>query len=240
MNLVLLSPSDFINSNEIVIHGKDRRLIHILNVHKAKIGTKLLVGVLNSRIGTGLITNIDKNICKITITLTDNPPPPLPCILVIALQRPKVLKRILECVSGLGIKKIYIIETWRVEKSFWNSPLLNQKYFEKHCILGLEQSKDTVLPSIETRKKFKPFVEDELPQIIKGTKALVAHPEAKNVFPAFSGEKVTLAIGPEGGFIPYEIEMLNKNGFDIINFGKRIIKTEWFIPFAIGKLFPNI
>ena len=64
----------------------------------------------------------------------------------------------------------------RVEKSFWQSPFLQPEALEQQMILGLEQARDTLMPEIHLRKRFKPFVEDELGEIIKGSQALVAHP----------------------------------------------------------------
>jgi RsmE family RNA methyltransferase len=48
---------------------------------------------------------------------------------------------------------------------------------------------------------------------------------------------VTLVIGPEGGFIPFEIELLEKNGFQAVTLGPRILRVENAIPALAGRLF---
>ncbi len=169
--------------------------------------------------------------------LDREPPLPLPCTLLLALPRPKVLRRIVESVAALGIKRICIFESWRVEKSFWDSPIVDADLLAEHCVLGLEQACDTVMPEISFKRRFKLFVENDIPELIKGTRPIVAHPGALNACPRNVLTPVSLAVGPEGGFIPYEIELLKERGFEDVNFGKRILRNEWFVPAAVGRLF---
>jgi 16S rRNA (uracil1498-N3)-methyltransferase len=235
MNLILLVESDFINKSLVVLKG--RRLKHMAEVHKANAGDTLRVGMLDGNMGTGKVVKIDSKSCEMEVVLDASPPPPLPLTLLLALPRPKVLRRIIEGVAAMGVKRIYIMETWRVEKSFWKSPFIKKECLEEHCGFGLEQACDTMMPAIEFRRRFKPFIEDEVPIIIKNTRALVAHPGAERRCPHQVKEPVTLAVGPEGGFVPYEIELLRKHGFEDVNFGERILRTEWFVPAVVGRLF---
>jgi|TARA_B110000459_G_C16312713_1_gene359937 RsmE family RNA methyltransferase len=139
----------------------------------------------------------------------------------------------------MGVKKIYLINSSRVEKSFWQSPFLKPEALEEQLILGLEQARDTVMPEIFLRKLFKPFVEDELGEIVAGSKALVAHPIAAAACPVDSQSPITLAIGPEGGFIPYEVEKLIEVGFQSVHLGPRILRVENAVPALISRLFPS-
>lgn len=234
MNLIILFEQDFIAENKIRL--KDRRLKHVLTVHRAKRGDTLRVGLLNDKMGEGLITKLNEEELEMEVELTEHSPQPLNVQLVLAMPRPKALKRIIQDVTTMGIKKIYIIKTWRVEKSFWSSPVLKEENLFENMILGLEQGKDTILPEIEVVKLFKPFVEDRIPDIIKGTRAIVAHPIADKECPRNIKGPVTLAIGPEGGFIPYEIDMFKKQGFEVVSLGERILRVETAIPVILGRL----
>jgi RsmE family RNA methyltransferase len=138
------------------------------------------------------------------IRLERQPPAALPLTLILALPRPKVLRRVLRSVSSLGVKRIILLNCFRVEKSFWQSPFLDAEAMKEQLFLGLEQARDTVLPEVLLRTLFKPFVEDEAPALIKGTLPLVAHPHATAPCPRHLKRAVTLAIGPEGGLIPYD------------------------------------
>lgn len=235
MNLIILYPEDFTSHNRVVV--KNRRLEYIRSVHKVSEGDTLKVGILNGKMGTGTVLSLDTTACELEVVLTLEPPMSLPCTLILALPRPKALKRILEYVTAMGVKKIIVLETWRVEKSFWNSPVLLEPTMREHCILGLEQGVDTIMPEIVIKKRFKPFVEDDLPLLSRGTSGLVAHPVAAVPCPFSLNSPVTLAIGPEGGFIPFEIELLAKTGFLPVTFGQRILRVENAVCSLLGRLF---
>lgn len=210
---------------------------HILSVIHAEKGKEIKVGVLNGASGKAFITEINKQEIQMEVLLNQKPVPPLPLTLILALPRPKTFRKTIEAATSLGIKKIYIIESWRVEKSYWSSPALNSQNIFNYMINGLEQARDTILPEIHIRKRFKPFVEDEITAIIKNTIALAAHPYSQIECPHNIGKPVTLAVGPEGGFIPYEIELLESYGFTPVTLGRRVLRVEYALPVIAGKLF---
>jgi 16S rRNA (uracil1498-N3)-methyltransferase len=235
MNLILLYEQDFIAKNKIVISG--RRAEHVLSVHKAEIGKQLTVGLYNSKLGKGTVTSLSNGKIEMITNLTDDPPTPIPLTLILALPRPKSLKKALHVATTLGVKKIFLIETWKVDKSYWQSPLLQSEEIKKQLILGLEQAKDTVLPEVILKRRFKPFIEDEIPEIIKDTIPFVAHPTNSKPCPYNCNESITLAIGPEGGFTDYEVNKFTEQGFTPISIGERIQRVEFAIPAIIGKMY---
>lgn len=184
------------------------------------------------------ILAIDGGGAQLRVTLDDAPPPALPCTLVLALPRPKMLKRILVDATSLGVKRICFVNSYRVDKSFWGSPLLAPDAIAEKCRLGLEQAIDTVLPEVTLHPRFRPFVEDELPAIVGASRALVAHPAGGEPCPRGVGGAVTMAIGPEGGFIPFEIDLLrNAAGFGAVTLGARVLRVETVVPVLLGRLF---
>lgn len=236
MNIVLFSEADFISDNLIAIRDA-RRLAHISQVHQIKLGETLKVGLLNGNMGSGLVIFINETEIQLQVSLTQAPPKVLPVTLVLALPRPKMLKRTLQTIATLGVKKIYLINSYRVEKSYWQTPLLEEEAIHEHLLLGLEQGCDTMLPEVHLIKRFKPFVEDHLKDIVGDSRALVAHPYTDLPCPAQIDYTITLAIGPEGGFIPYEIDLLQKCGFTAVNLGERIMRVETVVPYLLGRLY---
>ena len=235
VNLILLFDSDFIDSARVRLAG--RRAVHLRTVHRVHIGDELRVGILNGKIGTGRVVADGKDAVELDVVLERDPPPPLPVTLILALPRPKMFSRILQSVTAMGVKKIFLIDTWRVERSFWESGKLDPPFTEQQFILGLEQSVDTVMPHLRIGRRFIPFVEDELPAILSGTLPFIAHPLATAPCPAGLKEPVTLAVGPEGGFIVNEIEILKSLGFREIQVGPRILRVETAVPAILGRLF---
>lgn len=233
MNLVLVFREDFVDERRVVLRG--RRAGHVREVHRSAVGDELVVGVAGGRIGRGRVLRIGDEI-EMEVTLDRDPPPPLDLTLVLALPRPKVLNRVVAAVTSLGVKRIFLINAWRVEKSYWKSPRMAEDNLRDQAVIGLEQARDTMLPAIETRRLFRPFVEEELPAIAARTMALVAHPYASEECPRDVRRPVTLAIGPEGGFIQEEIDSLARIGFRAVTIGPRILRVETAISTLIGRL----
>jgi 16S rRNA (uracil1498-N3)-methyltransferase len=236
VNLILLFEGDFIEPQRRVrLDG--RRLAHMLDIHRAAVGDELRVGRLGGLIGTGRVVSLNGEVVEMEVRFERKPPPPLPVTLILGLPRPKFLRRVLFSATALGVKRIFIMNSYRVEKSYWQTPFLKQEQIERQLILGLEQARDTILPEVALRPLFKPFVEDELSGIMAGTLALLADPDAVQPCPRSLSGPVTLVVGPEGGFIPYETGKLLSTGFRAVSLGERILNIESAVPALLSRLF---
>ncbi len=235
MNLILLFEPDFLNQSKVTICDP-YRLNHLDKVLKAATGSVVKVGKLNGPMGKGTITSFEKDRCEIEVELTISPPAPAPVTLVLAMPRPKSFKKSIEAATVMGVKQIVIIQSWRVEKSYWSTPALEEHVLTPLLYRSLEQAVDTVMPSIRVRRRFKPFVEDELPQIIGSGNAFVAHPYDSAPLPPTDGSHSVVVIGPEGGFIPFEVDLLKKSGCTTASLGERIMRVEHAVGAFLGKL----
>ena len=239
MNIVLFEKKDYISESEIKITDK-LKFKHITKVLKANIGDSIKLGLLNDLLGFGIITNIDKDskTIDLKVELNTKAPKPLNISLILAMVRPKSLKKALHIAISMGVKEIFIIKTWKVEKSFWSSPVLDPNYLKAISIEALEQAKDTIMPSITIKKLFKPFIEDELSLLVKGKKSIIAHPIADKSFfdESYLSNTAYLAIGPEGGFIDYEIDKFKEIGFEVLKLNERILRVEYAIPVILSRL----
>ncbi|WP_297790618.1 16S rRNA (uracil(1498)-N(3))-methyltransferase [uncultured Marinobacter sp.] len=234
MNLALLFEEDFVTADRAVLTG--RRLSHLHEVLKVTEGDLIPVGRVNGDIGTGRIVSLTSAQADILVDLADPPPPPLPLTLILAMPRPKMFRRVLQTCATLGVKDIWLINSYKVEKSFWQTPWLSDDNLRENITLGLEQARDTILPEVQTRKLFKPFVEDELPTLLQGKRALVAHPGTATPCPAHLDQPVALCVGPEGGFTPYEVGKLEEAGCESVHLGPRILRVETAVPVLISRL----
>jgi RsmE family RNA methyltransferase len=235
VNLLLFTDSDRLESQQITV--QDRRLQHLLQVHRAKVGDQVRVGEVGGLMGSGHILELNSERAVLAIALDRPPPDKLPLSLVIALPRPKMLRRILRSVAEFGAAELHLINSYRVEKSYWQTPVLQAETIREYLLQGLEQSRDTVLPQVHCHPRFKPFVEDRLPTMIEGRCALLAHPGDYPPCPRGVHGETLVVIGPEGGFIPYEVEKLQEAGCQTVSLGPRILRVENALTSLLGRLF---
>jgi RsmE family RNA methyltransferase len=237
MNLLLLEPGDFIDATTACVAG--RRYRHLLEVLKTAPGQRLRVGLLDGGLGYAEILRQDERQALLQVALTEPPPPPPHITLLLALPRPKVVRRLLQGLTSFGIKRIILFNSARVDKSYWQTPFLGTEAIREQLLLGLEQARDTILPEVLLRPRFRPFVEDELPALVQGSLPLVAHPGTPHPCPSAAETPVTLAIGPEGGFVPFEIDLLVAHEFQPVHLGVRALRVETAVSALLGRLLPS-
>ncbi|MEO1817201.1 16S rRNA (uracil(1498)-N(3))-methyltransferase [Pseudomonas sp.] len=235
MNLLLLEDSDFIDPQHVRLTG--RRLTHMQDIQHVSSGDSLRVGRINGLMGQGQVLELDRDHALLVVELNETPPAKLPLTLLLAMPRPKMFRRILQHCATLGVPEIILLNSVRVEKSFWQTPFLQPEVIRENLLLGLEQARDTVLPTVRIEKRFKPFVEDQLPAIINDQLALVAHPGDYPACPRGIDQPLTLAIGPEGGWIPYEVDKLIEAGMQPVQLGERILRVETAVTALLARLF---
>lgn len=241
MNIVLLEPRDYISANGLEnnrVRLCDRRAQHIREILGAEKNKVLKVGDLNGLLGSGEVLHIDDSSVELRVTLNRAPPPKLPLTILLALPRPKMLRRILRTVAELGVRELILVNTAKVEKSYWQTPALAAETVRGYFIDGLQQAGDTLLPTLKFEKFFKPFVEDRLPAQLKSSRGIVAHPGSAEACPLAFDNDCTLAIGPEGGFTPYEIDKLLQAGMRGVDLGPRILRVENALTTLVARLFP--
>ena len=235
MNLLLLEDADFSTADHVTL--RDRRLTHMQEVQRVAVGDTLRVGRIGGLMGTAQVLRLADGEAELQISLEQPAPAKLPLTMILALPRPKMLRRVFQTIATMGVPRLILVNSYRVEKSFWQTPFLEPAAIREQLILGLEQSRDTVLPEVVIEKRFKPFVEDRLPAIASATLGLVGHPGNYPPCPRAVDTPVTLAIGPEGGWIPYEVELLAKAGLQPVQLGERILRVETAVTALLARLY---
>jgi 16S rRNA (uracil1498-N3)-methyltransferase len=237
VNLVLLDEGDLAPDGTARLSG--RRAEHLREVLRARPGDRLAVGRLGGDLGEGEVIACGPGEVLLRVRLVAPPPPPSPVDLLLALSRPKILRRVLQSTAAMGVKRILLVGSHRVEKSYFSSPLLAPAALESQLRLGLEQGRDTRLPEVLVRRLFKPFVEDELDRLFPGPGRLLADPAAPDPLEALPREgasRVLLAVGPEGGWTRYEADQLRSRGFAPFTLGPRPLRVDAAVPCAVGQV----
>lgn len=235
MNLLLLDQNDFVTPGRVEI--SDRRFLQLRDIIKLEKGKTFRTGVAGGKTGTAKVIDFDDRKAVLEVELDSPPPEAAKITLICALPRPQTFHKVLHCAITMGVKEIWFIHSRKVEKSYWQASVLQDEAVDKEIRLALEQCGDTIYPQIRYRQRFKPFVEDELPGIIaRADAAIFGHPRSQLPPEKFSGQKVVLLIGPEGGFSDYEVEKLTEAGVTGVTLGQRVLRTEFAVAALLAKL----
>ncbi len=242
MNILLFETSERVHDGVLRVRG--RRARYLSEVQQVVVGEVLRVGELNGNIGTAEILSITaEEVCLKIIALESSCAQSL-VTLIVALPRPQMVKRILETASTMGVQSVHFIRSERVIKSFFSSPVLEEKSIRQHLLLGLEQGVSTNLPRVSVHKRFRPFIEDELPAIVAGSPIrLLAHTTASADISELGlmssigpSTNVALAIGPEGGWQAHETPAFEEAGFVACGLGERILRVETAVVSLLGQI----
>ncbi len=237
MNLILIEPKEA-QSGQVRLTG--RRAEHLRKILKVQPGDTVRVGIIGGLMGTGTIDAISRNEVLLQVRVESPPPTKLGLSLILALPRPIMLKRVLAQAAALGVNHLFLINASRVEKSFFEASPIKDGDFSPYLQNGLEQAIDTIAPTVSVHQRFKPFVEDVVPGLAVGRK-LIAHPEGAKGLATFAASAKTpgsilLAIGPEGGWVDYEITKFTEAGFQPFSLGPRILRVDTAVPAIIAQI----
>jgi RsmE family RNA methyltransferase len=197
---------------------------------------EIRVGQIGGLLGIACIESVSDSATVLRPVFTDPPPLPLPVTLVCALPRPKAVRRVVYSAVSMGIKEIFLIGAWKVEKSYWTSSFSSMDSLLEQAMLALEQTIDTIPPVLALRPRFKPFVEDELPSLLAAKSGWLADPQGPKMDCEFGCGAGLLVIGPEGGFTPYESDSLLAAGLRPFRFGSRVLRVETVVPALLGAI----
>ena len=238
MNIILLSPNDhWLDDHSVLL--LDDRAIHICEVLKSNVGDHLRVGLRDGLQGNGVVQSIQSGAVHLTVDLHDPPPPRHRFDLILALPRPKMLRRIFRAVAEFGVQNLYLINSARVEKSYWQSPLLQVDAIDQALVTGMERSRDTIAPRVHLCPRFRPFVEDQLTQICAGRPCWIADMDAPVALSDCSATPAVVMIGPEGGFVPFEIQLAETTIAQRINLGSRILSVDTALTTVLAQALPG-
>lgn len=228
MNLILLE------AREIGADGKaridDGRARHITGVLKSAPGTTVRVGCIGGGRGVATVDLVTPSHVELSCTIETAPAVRPPVDLLLALPRPKVLRRLWAQIAALGVGQILLTNAERVERNYFDTHVLTEACYRPLLIEGLQQAGDTYLPTVSIHRQLKVLIEDELAALTGDAERLIAHPgAAESVADAVSRSphaRVLLAIGPEGGWNAFERDLLGRHGFSPVAMGGRTLRSD--------------
>jgi len=237
VNLILVTPEDAVNTRVYRLRGPRAR--HVREVLRAEPGRELRVGLLDGPLGTGRVVETDDDAVVLECAFDDAPPPRPLVDLVLAVPRPKSLAKLWPEIAALGVDRVVLLRTWRVAKPYLTARALEPSYFRPLLHEGLMQAKSTREPRVVVEPLFKPWVEDRATAFVGDALALVAHPSAAARLAdarIAATRRVVLAVGPEGGFLPYEVDALARAGFRPASMGERTLRVETAVVALLSQI----
>jgi len=207
----------------------DRRAVHILKVLKGRVGQSVRMGCINAATGTGVIEEAGARHVVLRWESDPAAPPPVRIDLLLALPRPKVLRRLWAPLASLGVGRVILTNAAKVERAYFDTHWLDPAVYEPLLVEGLEQSGDTRLPAVQICRRLKPFLEDRLDTLCPAGTRAIAHPctdaPLSLLSPSADG-RLLLAVGPEGGWTDYELALFQAHGFVPFSLGWRTLRSD--------------
>lgn len=228
MNLILIEAPECAADGRVLL--RDGRATHIRHVLRGQPGATVRVGLLNGPRGEATIAAMDTEQVELRCAWEQEVPPVPRLDLLLALPRPKVLRRLWAQLAALGVGRVALTNAAKVERNYFDTHVLEEATYRPLLIEGLQQAQDTRLPLVTIHKQLKPLVEDRLDELFPDTLRLLADPGAAETITDRVGEgfagRVLLAVGPEGGWTAFERDLLAHQGFLGIGLGPRTLRTD--------------
>ena len=242
MNLILFEENELpepLEGNYVVSVGSsDRRYIHCTKILKVVPGSVCRVGIIDGHMHDAQVSELSES--RMTFTFTKLSVRPIKALsdmkisLILAMPRPKVLDRLWPVFAQLGFRRVMLINAERVENQYFHTHVVTEANFKPKLIKGLEQaSVSTRLPEVSVDKRpLDVFLAKRLDVAFPPEKCnrFICHPGSEDsgfVPPAFDLSKETvIALGPEGGWLDFEIAQLRERGFVPVTCSSRIFTTD--------------
>jgi RsmE family RNA methyltransferase len=229
VNLILVEERDLISADRVRL--SDARAAHLLNVLRVVPGQAVRVGLLDGALGVGTVeTARDGQVTMRCVFELEIPPRPRVDVLL-ALPRPKVMRRLWAQLAALGVGRITLTNAERVERHYFDTHVLTEACYRSLLIEGLQQARDTRLPAVSIHRQFRILIEDHLDGFFSEGIRLVADPSGvTSIGEALSDHRnrrrVLLAVGPEGGWNDFELSLLEAHGFHRVGLGTRTLRVD--------------
>lgn len=228
MNLILLEPGEVGDGGDVALSGP--RADHLRHVLHVEAGHEVRVGVLDGPRGTARVESVDGGTVRLACALERDIPPRPRVDLLLAVPRPKVMRRLWAQIAALGAGRIILTNAEKVERNYFDTHILSPETYRPLLIEGLQQSRDTRLPDVSIHRQFRPLIEDHLDGLFGEGLRLVAEPSATaslgEVVRGSGDQRILLAIGPEGGWNAFELGLLESHGFRAAGMGPRTLRTD--------------
>lgn len=230
MNLILLDPVEVGNGGAgDTIRLSGARADHLRKVLRVAPGHHVRVGILDGPCGVGTVQSVADDAVELRCVFDALIPARPRVDLLLALPRPKVMRRLWAQIAALGVGQIILTNAERVERNYFDTHVLRPECYEPLLVEGLQQARDTLRPRVSIHRQLKVLIEDDLNSLFPSGLRLVAQPATeKSLSEAVrqAPERILLAVGPEGGWNTFETNLFEAHRFQSAGLGARTLRTD--------------
>jgi RsmE family RNA methyltransferase len=244
VNLLLFKPDELTNDGRIFVQG--RRYDHLCKVLRVTPGQSLRAGMIRGPRGYATVRSVEVGTIELSFEHSEETIVPSLSV-VIAVPRPKALSRMVQAAAAFGLKRIDIVNAWRVDAAYFQSHKLEPSALTEEAWLGCEQGMNTYVPDIAVHRYFAAFVDEVLSSRLRAeqnSRLLIGHPNEPK-WPSVGIESVvrrdilvptTMVLGPDGGFIDRELSSLTAIGGTLVNFGDAVLRSEFALVAGLSQI----
>ena len=228
MNWIVVDKSELDDKQDVWLSGD--RAEHIRSVLRLSVGDQIRITCVNGPLGKGTIKEWREDGVRVTCIWGEVPLRPT-LNLLLAMPRPKVLRRLWAQISALGVDHIYLIGADRVERYYFDSHVVQPDMYKPLLREGLAQSGGSWMPNVKVYPRFNSFFTEVMPTVFSDHLKWVANPREKATFidqlsRIHNDKEWLLAVGPEGGWSVSELDIFKAHGFLSVSLGSRILRSD--------------
>lgn len=226
MNLILLEDHECADACVTLTGDRATHLRQVLGVTR---GQSVRIGMIDGRYGTGTVEGVDATQVTMQCAFEGEVPPRPRVDVLLALPRPKVMRRLWAQLAALGVGRIMLTNAGRVERDYFDTHILAAATYRALLVEGLQQARDTRLPLVSIHRQFRILVEDHLDELFPSGRRLVADPSSTTSMAnavVDRDQRLLLAIGPEGGWSEFELSLLAAHRFVSVGLGRRTLRVD--------------
>lgn len=205
---------------------------HMVNVLRMSLGDRFEIASPSGLFEGELIEADGQLMVKVLEPIDKDGESPIKITLYQSLCKKDKFEHVIQKSIELGVHKIVPVSTRRtVVKLDGKKKDKKLDRYRKIAESAAAQSKRAYIPEVGDLVGL-----DQ----VDASKLLVAYEEEgqglKESLKSSDGEEISILIGPEGGLGPQEVTLLESKGARLVNFGKRILRTETAGPFLISAI----
>jgi len=154
---------------------------------------------------------------------------PLQITLAIALTKGEKMDFIVEKATELGVQTmIPFVSSYSIPRLDERKTVKRSERWQKIALSAVKQCGRTRMPEISPVFEYRRLVDDAPPQTLKLIFWEKEHQRSLYQIREQRGdvEAVLIVIGPEGGFTAEEAQMAQRQGFEPVELGRRILRAE--------------